>query len=424
MTRSRPSSRVSPETRRASLRSPRLFQSALQNRGEQRSRDFSPHHGAGANPAPRPTDRPVLVRIAGLSEDLNTLSIICWPARCPTRAFIPSARLKGPNAGSYHPSVRILAAVWAALVGAGVAGCAKKPCLSGPIKVSSPPSLACTTSYAPGLQYQDLGSSLQAALFQRQSVMSLVSAKSTFNLIANGDVVQGEGLQDGDSRALSLQGGPCDQGCDVTPGFSPAATPHSPVSPDGKTSMTGFAAFGGLPRLCLPAGDSGTVPAGAATAAFNGFTSGAGIYYLDLANPEPLSYTVDFAARTMSLKGDLCDTQGSGWGVELFLSATIVETPPVAVAGPDQQLNCASPNGTSMQLDGSQSWGQTGEPLYYVWWQGQAGSSQVVKPLNSSPTVSLLLQPGSWTYTLGVMESTRADFSTAPINVAVRPNCP
>ena len=59
--------------------------------------------------------------------------------------------------------------------------------------------------------------------------------------------------------------------------------------------------------------------------------------------------------------------------------------PPVANAGPDQTVECASPTGTPVTLDGTASTDQDGDPLTYTW-TGPFGTA-----MGATPTVSLPL---------------------------------
>jgi hypothetical protein len=75
--------------------------------------------------------------------------------------------------------------------------------------------------------------------------------------------------------------------------------------------------------------------------------------------------------------------------------------PPVAEAGPDQTIDCASPAGASVMLDGSLSSDPDGDPLTFTWSGPFAEGGGTVN--GAMPTVTL--PPGVHTITLTVMDA-------------------
>ena len=77
---------------------------------------------------------------------------------------------------------------------------------------------------------------------------------------------------------------------------------------------------------------------------------------------------------------------------------TVVNHPPVAVAGPDQTLQATDQNGVSVTLDGSKSSDPDNDTLTYVW------TDQSNNTVGNTAVVQLTLLPGSYTFTLTVTD--------------------
>ena len=87
------------------------------------------------------------------------------------------------------------------------------------------------------------------------------------------------------------------------------------------------------------------------------------------------------------------ERHGAVW--MLFLNGT--NAPPVADAGPDQAVDCASPGGADVTLDGSASSDPDGDPLAFSWAEDDA-------ELATGPTPTVTLTPGTHTLTLTVTD--------------------
>jgi hypothetical protein len=80
-----------------------------------------------------------------------------------------------------------------------------------------------------------------------------------------------------------------------------------------------------------------------------------------------------------------------------FIEGIILSVPPpVAVAGPDQTLECCSHDGASFTLDGSSSSDPNGDPLKFVWKDGEGNI------VGNSALLTLTRPCGSYTFTLTV----------------------
>jgi len=93
---------------------------------------------------------------------------------------------------------------------------------------------------------------------------------------------------------------------------------------------------------------------------------------------------------------------------EIILSGQSSNVPPVAVAGPDQNVECAGPSGTVVRLDGSASSDPDGDPLTFQW-SGPFGEAEGERPL-------VLLPLGVSTVGLIVSDSVSA---SAPVTMTV-----
>lgn len=86
----------------------------------------------------------------------------------------------------------------------------------------------------------------------------------------------------------------------------------------------------------------------------------------------------------------------------LVLRGTLKNRPPIAVAGPSQTVECTSPAGATIHLNGSASSDPDNNITDFSWHQGATNTSPVV----ASESVTTLTQPvGSTRYTLSVSDS-------------------
>ena len=81
-----------------------------------------------------------------------------------------------------------------------------------------------------------------------------------------------------------------------------------------------------------------------------------------------------------------------------FSSGTVANHPPVAVAGPDQNVESAGNGGTPVQLDGSKSSDPDGDVLSFVW---KDSTNNVV---GTTAVVQLILSVGTHAFTLTVTD--------------------
>lgn len=92
----------------------------------------------------------------------------------------------------------------------------------------------------------------------------------------------------------------------------------------------------------------------------------------DSKNSEPVMFCVDFANRTFELPSGTLELEDGS--VTLYLAGTILNQPPLAVAGPAQVAECDQAGAAAVTLDGTASSDPDGPDDFrsFVWWQGDA----------------------------------------------------
>ena len=85
-----------------------------------------------------------------------------------------------------------------------------------------------------------------------------------------------------------------------------------------------------------------------------------------------------------------------GRGAWTLSAVTTLNTPPVADAGPDQIVECTSPAGASVTLDGSASFDPDGDTLTFTW------TDELNNVIATGPTPTVSVALGTHTFTLTV----------------------
>lgn len=131
---------------------------------------------------------------------------------------------------------------------------------------------------------------------------------------------------------------------------------------------------------------------------------------------------VDFAAGTFRLTGDLAIPSDRLRGIpqmagRLEVRGTVVNRPPQARAGDDQPtVECTSPSGTPVTLNGAASSDPDGNPLTFTWYRGEALFGTPVAG-NASPTVQQT-GVGAQSYGLAVTDSSlQSDTDSVSVTV-------
>jgi MYXO-CTERM domain-containing protein len=129
---------------------------------------------------------------------------------------------------------------------------------------------------------------------------------------------------------------------------------------------------------------------------------------------QPVDGLYDPQSGFLVLRGTFLEAGGSR-SLEFLLRGGSIRRPPVANAGPDQQVECQSPQGTLVTLDGSASFDFDSNILHHLWFLGNVGGS--VLGNNAVQTTTLGL--GAHTVTLHLIDTTQMeDSDQAVITVA------
>ena len=170
----------------------------------------------------------------------------------------------------------------------------------------------------------------------------------------------------------------------------------------------------------LDASGAGTLPARSAQISARGKQIDEGLISDDVAtksyvgtNSSPVDVQALWDARTCALNGALIGGVDAGHGasIRVDMAGTLVNQPPTANAGGNQTVECTSPAGASITLDGSGSTdpdGSTGEGniAFYVWRSGSRFGPEVDPSSAINKLIKVDLAVGaSQTYFLKVIDA-------------------
>ena len=277
--------------------------------------------------------------------------------------------------------------------------------------------LSCRGGDPAGLAYAD-PTSLGSTFHGRDAAVTLDPSESYLELIGAGVRLTFDVTPAADS--LGLHGGPCAQGCSVTPTVRLSGTPVGDLQSD-YGPITSMTVCGGE-RVCQSSGGHLQIAARAFRAQLD-MQLDSGVSTSQLTNPEPMDVALDFDARSIDVEGMLCTTDGSGWGAHLRARGHIDNLPPVAVVEPELVVDCAGPGGTAVTLDATRSWDADGDPLLFSWWRDAAIVGTQLSTWEDGPEVTVTAPVGTTTYEVQVVQSPFAD-SIAATRVRVHANCP
>ncbi len=155
-------------------------------------------------------------------------------------------------------------------------------------------------------------------------------------------------------------------------------------------------------------------------------------------NSGPIDVTVDWTSRTFRLDDEfflpagLDPESAPSVRVSFHIAGSLLNQPPTADAGADQIVECSSPNGTDVTLDGRGSADPDSNIQAYLWTTDRSGNQVVVGGTPISTTRAAL---GTSGYGLGVVDGfdrTAVDQVTVEVvdttppaiaDVVVVPNC-
>jgi hypothetical protein len=230
-------------------------------------------------------------------------------------------------------------------------------------------------------------------LFAEQSTISVNSAESSVTATVSGDTetstlsgnvsVYGEVQADGTANLvldLGLTG--------TTVTFSSV-----PVTNITLVGGTGVATF------LVAANGMGMIPQGVLSLRVGANINGMQIYD-DQTNMMPLMVTVDFANDSFTIMPFSLSIGGTSATVSL--SGTITNQPPRAVVGPNQTVECTSPSGAMVTLDGSGSFDPEGTIVETAWRAGSGFIGNAAFADSLTTTVEAPFSPPATTsvYTL------------------------
>lgn len=167
----------------------------------------------------------------------------------------------------------------------------------------------------------------------------------------------------------------------VTTGFSPCADPLTfficPDVQDVAVSVSDITlgAGTGATRVHIDSSGNGRIPIASLPIHAEGVIAGVPNQgdtrdIFDDTNAQELDFHVDFASKTFSVSNFPFNFDGGL--AHLTLSGTITNQPPVAVAGPDQIVECTSSSGADVTLDGTGTT-DADDNLWsffsYAWWK-------------------------------------------------------
>ncbi len=323
------------------------------------------------------------------------------------------------------------------LIGALATGCGRPAGRCGkkvPIP-ASPTKLGCASAPLPALAYAE--GSIFSFLYGRESKIEFDAEASHVNVLAGSNEYPLAPMTPdptGVGHLLSLAGGPCASGCEVSPSMflgGPPAQKMTVQLTDGRlVDWDLVLVFGGVSRVCVEPDGEMTLPRGALSLQFNGMSSAPEFenkaWWMGFRNTEPAHLRVDFDSRRLELSAELCEQDGADWGLSLSTQGAITNVPPVAVTAGRIEVDCTSSAGAEVTLDASSSYDLDGDSLSYSWWKNGVGwNNERVRQTSYDPKATVTTPPGTTVYWVSVMQDPFTS-SQAPLEVVVRPSqkCP
>jgi hypothetical protein len=209
---------------------------------------------------------------------------------------------------------------------------------------------------------------------------------------------------------MSLYGRPCTgESCNYLMEFEVTAAPFSMTFDNGivcgsnSIQITQARVTGGTDGtfVTLDSFGVGTIPAGGLVISADAIVGGNERFTFFSTTTEPIALAVDFAAKTFQMpSATLNFAEGS---VTASLVGTITDQPPQAYITPeDPTLECTSPGGAEVLLDGSASSDPDSDISFLSWWDGKVFDDAAL--LGTGASVTVLAPLGTTSYALSVTD--------------------
>jgi hypothetical protein len=232
---------------------------------------------------------------------------------------------------------------------------------------------------------------------------------------------------------IAIEGGPCPgESCEI-------GVAHVSVANEafefggllgfGVTRIEDVIASGASPprRAGLDASGEGVFAAGELLSTVRGQRSSeadAEAAAFEGANPEPFGVRVDWESAQCALEGSIAAELEDGEEtvdvfVQLALAGVVTNRPPEAVAAANGSVECTSPEGAEVALDGSASSDPDGNLVELSWRAGDRMGPEVA----TGALASVLQGPGSQTYVLRAFDA-RGQIDEDAVEVVVEDTTP
>ena len=208
--------------------------------------------------------------------------------------------------------------------------------------------------------------------------------------------------------SLTLYGQPCAPGdsCKYLLDFDLFADPFSMSFDTGfpcggeTANVTEALVRGGTEGsyVTIDANGNGVIPAGAMRVIADGILNGSDRFKFDSFSTEPVAIHVNFATGTFEMPSATLTFDGGE--ITVNLAGAITGQPPRADAGADQMVECTSPAGATVGLNGSASSDPDGDIVFYNWWKGAPLDKSGWLGGAATLDVAAPMGPSSWALTV------------------------
>ena len=215
---------------------------------------------------------------------------------------------------------------------------------------------------------------------------------------------------------VEFTGGPCPgESCDVGLAFQLSADAFSQGSFVESTDFIGLRLSGATaPRaIALDGSGAGVLPAeqvlatgqGTGVRRILGLEVGRETAAFTFTNTSPLEVNVDWSGGAFAVRDEFAVNSEPPLGAQASFEGTLVNQPPTARAGGDRVVECTSPAGARITLDGSATSDPEGNIVSFTWHRGVAFESPTVTVDPSLPTAVVQRPIGVETFSLRAVDA-------------------